>query len=273
MNELKDILQKHNFKFNKNLGQNFITDTNLLQAIVKDSKVDKRTVVVEIGAGGGTLTREIAKVSKKVYAYEIDENLKPILKTTLKDFDNVELNFTDILKKDIKQTEKEINEEYIVIANLPYYITTPLILYFIENSKNCKSLTVMVQKEVALRLCAKAGSKEYGSITVAVDFNGGAKILRTVSKNLFYPVPKVDSAVVKIDINRNNINVKDKDNFYKLYRCAFSMRRKTLVNNISKAFNINKITATKLLINSGFSADIRGEKLSAKDFATISDNM
>ena len=273
MRELKTILSENKFRFDKSLGQNFITDVNLLRAIVGDSKIDKNSCVIEIGAGGGTLTREIALCAKKVYAYEIDLNLKPILAETLRGLDNVELRFYDILKQNLAEVENEINEEYHVIANLPYYITTPLIIYFIENSQKLKSMTVMVQKEVAQRLCAKAGSKNYGSVTVAVDFCGGAHLTRNVSREVFFPVPNVDSAIVKIYINRGCVPVKNKDLFYRLYRSAFAMRRKTLLNNIISAFNTDKVTVAKLLTDNGFNADIRGERLSAKDFAKLADAM
>ncbi len=271
MADLKGALDKYGFKFKKSLGQNFISDTNLLRAIVADSGADADSAVIEIGAGAGTLTREIAQRVKKVYSYEIDKSLRPVISETLSGINNARIIFEDILKQDIKETEAQMGEKYSVIANLPYYITTAVILHFIENAENCLSLTVMVQKEVAERLCAKAGSPEYGSITVAVDFAGGARITRAVPAAMFYPRPQVDSAVVRIDINKGHIQVKDKEQFYRLYRCAFAMRRKTLANNINSAFNIDKTAAESIINGCGFPKDIRGERLSAKDFARLSD--
>jgi 16S rRNA (adenine1518-N6/adenine1519-N6)-dimethyltransferase len=273
MNDLKFNIDKYGFKFKKNLGQNFIADTNLLRAIVADSGADKETTVIEIGAGAGTLTKEIAAVAKKVLAYEIDKSLKPIIEDTLQGVNNVRVFFCDILKADIKDVEKAAEGKYMVIANLPYYITTPIITHFIEKSQNCTSLTVMVQKEVAERLCAKPGSSEYGSITVLADFYGGAKIMRTVPNALFFPRPQVDSAVVRIDINKNIITVNDRELFHKVYRCAFGMRRKTLANNISKTFQTDKSRIENIIEACGFSKDIRGERLSAKDFALLSDRL
>lgn len=273
MRELKSILIENNFRFDKRLGQNFITDTNLLKAIVADSGVSKDSDVIEVGAGGGTLTRELSLSAKKVYAYEIDKNLKPVLAETLKDIENVELNFNDIMKEEISDIERNMQEGYYLVANLPYYITTPLIMKFIENAKKLKSMTVMVQKEVAERLCAKAGGKDYGSVTVAIDFCGGAKIMRYVSRNIFYPVPNVDSAIIRIDIKNDIFDVKDKDLFYKLYRCAFAMRRKTLLNNMLSVFDLNRQQIEKLITGCGYDVNIRGETLSASDFVNLSNKI
>lgn len=273
MTDIKNILNTHGFRFKKSLGQNFITDTNLLRAILADSGADEDSVVVEIGTGAGTLTREIALKVKKVFSFEVDTSLKPVLTDTLFGIDNAEVIFTDILKTDIKDFEKIIGGKYIVIANLPYYITTPIIMYFLEKSQLCNSLTIMVQKEVAQRLCSVAGEENYGSVTVAVDSYGGARITRTVSKTMFNPMPQVDSAVVRIDIDKNSISVKDRKLYNRLYRCAFSMRRKTLANNIFKEFNISKAQAESIITDCGFPPDIRGEKLAAKDFAALSDKL
>lgn len=273
MSDLKSILRSVGFQFDKRLGQNFITDANLLKAIVNGSGIGSSDTVVEIGTGAGTLTREIAKAAKKVISYEIDEALKPVLGFTLEGLDNVELRFYDILKRDLAEEEKSLGDEYFLIANLPYYITTPLILTFLENSKKLKSMTVMVQKEVADRLCAKPGSKDYGSLTVAVDYRGGAKITRHVSRKMFYPVPNVDSAVVRIDVERNKYPVTDEAFFIKLYRSAFAMRRKTLLNNLLASFDITKEQALTALSQSGFSENLRGETLSAADFVKLSNNL
>lgn len=269
MSDIKDILKDAGFKFDKRLGQNFITDANLLRAIVADSGLERGAVAVEIGAGAGTLTRELAKVAGRVISYEVDESLKPVLSATLAGLENVELRFYDILKRNLEEEEKSFGGQYFLIANLPYYITTPLIMAFLEKSKLLKSMTVMVQREVADRLCAKPGGKDYGSLTVAVDFRGGAKVVRHVSRAMFHPMPNVDSAVVRIDIERGKYPVEDEALFIKLCRAAFSMRRKTLLNNLLSSFNISREAAQDAIQKAGFSPDIRGEKLSASDFARL----
>lgn len=269
MSDIKSVLQSAGFKFDKRLGQNFITDANLLRAIVADSGISEGSTVVEIGAGAGTLTREIARVAGRVISYEVDQSLRRVLDVTLAGTGNVELRFYDILERELEEEEKSFGGQYYFIANLPYYITTPLITAFLENSTLLKSMTVMVQKEVADRLCARPGGKDYGSLTLAVDYRGGAKIVRHVSRAMFYPMPNVDSAVVRIDIDRGKYAVKDEALFIKLCRAAFSMRRKTLLNNILASFDISREDALDAIRQAGFAADIRGEKLSAADFARL----
>lgn len=260
-------------KFKKSLGQNFITDTNLLNWIVAASGAGSDSAVLEIGAGSGTLTAVLAAKVKRVVAFEIDTELKDTLWQRLGDFDNVTIIFKDILKQDIAELENMLGGEYYIVSNLPYYITTPAIMRFLENSTRLKSMTLTVQKEVALRLCAESGSPDYGAITVAVDFYGGAKLLKNISRTLFYPVPNVDSAVIRIDINRSSIKVKDEALFKKLYKAAFAMRRKTLANNMAASFNISRQHAEEVILSCGFVKDIRGEKLSARDFAALSDRL
>ena len=205
-----DVLKKHNFNFNKAFGQNFIFDVNLLNKIVDDAEVDENSVVLEIGCGAGTLTKQIAKRVKKVVGYEIDNNLKPVLNDNLSDLNNVEIVFNDIMKVKTSEIEDKLGDDYIIIANLPYYITTPIIFKFLQEAKRLKRLIIMVQLEVAERLCAKPNTPDYGTITVAIDAVADAKITRIVKKNMFTPMPKVDSAIVKIDYN-NKYNISDKD--------------------------------------------------------------
>lgn len=267
---LKDIIQGTNFRFNKALGQNFITDTNLLDAIVADSGVTADDVVVEIGTGGGTLTRSIAKVAKRVFSFEVDKNLEPVLALSLQGVDNAEVIFRDVLKMKDKEIEEIVGGEFKVIANLPYYITSPLVMRFLESELPVKSLTVMVQKEVADRLVAKPSTPDYSAITLAVDMAGSAKITRNVSRNMFYPAPNVDSAVVRIDVDRHKL---DGENFalvHKLVRSAFLMRRKTLANNLSQAFGMTKQEATERIAAAGFNPLVRGEALSLDDYVRLS---
>ena len=267
---LKDIIQGTNFRFNKALGQNFISDTNLLDAIVADSGVTENDTVVEIGTGGGTLTRSIAKVAKKVYSFEVDKNLEPVLALSLKGVDNVEVVFRDVLRMKDAQIEELVQGEFKVIANLPYYITTPLVMRFLESELKVQSLTVMVQKEVALRLVAEPNTADYSAITLAVDMAGSAKITRNVSRNMFFPAPNVDSAVVRIDIDRTKLDGENFELVHKLVRSAFLMRRKTLANNLSQAFGISKQEATDKIESAGFDPLVRGEALGLDDYINLS---
>ena len=267
---LKDIIQGTNFRFNKALGQNFISDTNLLDAIVTDSGIEKDDTVVEIGTGGGTLTRSIAKVAKKVFSFEVDRNLEPVLALSLQGLDNVEVVFRDVLKMKDEEIEEIVQGEFKVVANLPYYITTPLVMRFLESGLKVKSLTVMVQKEVALRLVAQPNTADYSAITLAVNMAGEAKITRNVSRNMFYPAPNVDSAVVRIDIDCHKLDGEDFALMHKLVRSAFLMRRKTLVNNLSQAFGISKQETTEKIVAAGFNEMVRGEALGLDDYIKLS---
>ena len=267
---LKDIIKGTNFRFNKALGQNFITDTNLLDAIVADSGVTENDVVVEIGTGGGTLTRSIAKVAKKVFSFEVDRNLEPVLALSLQGLDNVEVIFRDVLKMKDAEFEEIVGGEFKVIANLPYYITSPLVMRFLESDLKVKSLTVMVQKEVALRLVAAPNTADYSAITLAVNMVGSAKITRNVNRNMFFPAPNVDSAVVRIDVDREKLAGEDAELVHKLVRSAFLMRRKTLANNLSQAFGISKQEATDKIEAAGFAPLVRGEALSLEDYVKLS---
>ena len=270
--EIKEILKKHGFVFKKNLGQNFLTEGSLLRAIVKDAGVTKDDTVIEIGTGAGTLTSAIAEKAKKVYTFDVDTALEPVLKETIGHLNNVTLNFLDVLKcKDIDLTKIIGEEPFKVVANIPYYVTTPLIMRFLESSLPVKSLTVMVQKEVADRLIAEPDTEDYGAITLAVEMRGNSRITRTVSRQLFHPAPKVDSAVVHIDIVDDKIKVKNKEFLAKLIRAGFQMRRKTLVNNIGATLNISKEVAKQTLVSLGYNESVRGEALSIDDYAKIAD--
>lgn len=266
---IKDIIRGVDFHFNKALGQNFITDGNLLDAIVSDSGIEEGDVVVEIGTGAGTLTRSIAKIAKKVYSFEVDKNLQPVLALSLQGVDNVEVIFRDILKMKDSEVEQIVGGKFKVVANLPYYITTPLAMRFIESTLDVESLTIMVQKEVADRFVARANTADYSAITLAIEMAGSAKITRNVSRNMFYPSPNVDSAVVRIDIDRHKLNGENAPLLHKLVRSSFAMRRKTLANNLSNAFGISKQDATGLIQRAGFEPMVRGEALSLEDYKKL----
>ena len=268
-NSIKDIIRGVDFRFNKALGQNFITDSNLLDPIVADSGINGDDTVVEIGTGAGTLTRAIAKVAKKVYSFEVDKNLQPVLALSLQGVDNAEVVFRDVLKMKDDELRSIVGDKFKVVANLPYYITTPLAMRFIESSLDVRSITIMVQKEVALRFVAKPNTADYSAITLAIEMAGDAKITRNVSRNMFFPAPNVDSAVVRIDIDRAKLDGENVALLHKLVRSSFAMRRKTLANNLSVAFQIDKQEAGKLIEEAGFSPMVRGEALSLDDYKKL----
>lgn len=266
--DIKQILRDNGFRFNKQFGQNFLTDSALLNGIVDDSGADG-SVVLEIGAGAGTLTRELCKRAKKVVAFEIDRNLEKILNVTLAEFSNVQIVIGDVMKYKMKEIESFCGEEYRVVANIPYYITTPLLMRFIEEGTAVKSLTLTVQKEVAERLAAKPATKDYGAITVAVDAVANVTLTRILPRTLFYPQPNVDSAVVKLDIVENKYGISDSHLFRKTVKCAFSMRRKTLVNNLMNGFRFERSIAEKILADCGLNVNCRGEELSTEKFVEL----
>ncbi|MBQ8374279.1 MAG: ribosomal RNA small subunit methyltransferase A [Clostridia bacterium] len=268
--ELKSILEKHGFHFKKQFGQNFISDKNLLDSIVAASGVDENTTVVEIGCGAGTLTRALAEKAKKVYAFDIDTALQPVLAETLAGLENVEVIFRDFSKVDLKELESEIGE-YTVVANLPYYVTTPLVTKLLEESDKVQGISVMVQEEVAERFAARENTPEYGAITAAIALKGEAKIVKRVSRNLFYPRPNVDSAVVKITFDRGRVAVKSEKAYRQTVKCAFLNRRKTLENNLVNYFSLTREQAKEILSLAGVEEKARGETLSPQRLATLSD--
>ena len=270
MEKVLDILQQHNFQFKKNFGQNFITDKNLLQNIVALSGIDKNSTVVEIGVGAGTLTAALASHAKEVYAFEIDKTLQPILEKSLHEFDNIHLQFTDFLKIDFKAFEGSL-PPYTVVANLPYYITTPLIMQFIEHSTKVEKLYVMVQLEVAERICSKENTSDYGAITAILAQCCNTKIVKKVPKQLFTPMPKVDSAILEIVYIPNKIPVQNLEFYKKTVKAAFANRRKMLTNNLQQAFSLSKEEAVSLLEQAGLSPSIRGETVSPTQFAALAD--
>lgn len=267
--DLKTVLAECGFGFKKKFGQNFITDKNLLAAIVAASGVGENDVVVEIGCGAGTLTRALSERVKRVISFEVDKSLQPVLERTLAGCKNTEVVFRDFLKVDLKEFES-VTGGYFVVANLPYYVTTPLIMKIIEQSEKCLGLSVMVQKEVAERLCASAGTPEYGAITAMVALRAECEIVKRVPRTLFYPRPNVDSAVVKFTF-RDSLKVSDKAMYKKVVHAAFLSRRKTLENNLVTAFGFTREVAQGALSACGIDLKARGETLSPERFAALAD--
>lgn len=272
-NQLLALLKNDKFKFNKGLGQNFIFDKNLLKAIVHDASITSDDTVVEIGTGAGTLTLELAAVAKKVYTFEVDKNLSSILEKVFKPYDNIDLHFKDILRMKQQDFKGIVNVPFKVVANLPYYITTPLIMYFLESDLPVESLTVMMQKEVADRLVAESGTADYSAITLAIQIEGSAKIVRKIHKEMFIPIPQVDSALVKIDIDRNKIDKDIKSDLKKLVRSSFVMRRKTILNNLAGVYKINKEELSRIFKESGIRPNQRGEELTLDQYKEILKNL
>ncbi len=266
-------LKNSGFRFKKNLGQNFLTDSNLLRAFVSDAGVTVEDTVVEIGAGAGTLTRALAQKAKKVIAFEVDEDLKIALDKVSEEYPSVEIRFEDVLKLTDRQIEERVPETFVVVANLPYYVTTPMIMKFVDGTLDVKSMTLLMQKEVAERLVAKPKTSEYGAITAAINAVADTEIMRIVDRRMFYPVPNVDSALVKISFNRNKYVFTDYKIFKKTVKSAFAMRRKTLVNNLISTFAISRENAEKAVIDIGKEKTVRGEELSCEDFIALSDKI
>ncbi|MBU5255481.1 16S rRNA (adenine(1518)-N(6)/adenine(1519)-N(6))-dimethyltransferase RsmA [Tissierella praeacuta] len=269
---IKEILERHGFKFSKSLGQNFLIDGNIVRKIVENGNITSEDYVIEIGPGMGTLTEELALKAKKVLAIEIDNTLIPILEETIGKYNNVEIIHGDILKIDLQKIiEERLDGGPVkVVANLPYYVTTPIIAKLIEDNLNLESIIVMVQKEVAERMAAGSGGKEYGSLSVFVNFYSKPEIVLKVPKTVFMPQPKIDSAVIKLTINKELPEV-DKEKFFKIVKAAFSKRRKTILNSLSTyGFNIEKGTIKEVLESLDISLDARAENLSVEDFIKIS---
>ena len=270
---LKEILKKNDFTFQKKFGQNFLTDGNLLDSIVEKAGIGGNDTVVEVGCGGGTLTAAIAKKAKRVIGFEIDGNLEPVLKETLAEYDNTEIIFRDVMKVSAGEIERIAGGGYAVVANLPYYITTPVLMKFLEEGEKVTSVTVTVQEEVADRLCALPGTPEYGAITVAVNAAGNAEKVMRIGRNLFYPVPNVDSAVVKITIDRDKYDAETRAMIRSVVWAAFQSRRKTLVNNLMQAFKISRAEAESAVAAAGIGPMTRGETLGVEDYRRLAERL
>ncbi|MFL0195611.1 16S rRNA (adenine(1518)-N(6)/adenine(1519)-N(6))-dimethyltransferase RsmA [Clostridium sp. WILCCON 0269] len=272
MNDLstKDIVEKYNFRFSKSLGQNFLIDNSVLQDIVNGTDVNENDFVIEIGPGVGTLTRELLKKAKKVCAIELDSDLITILKEELKDYSNFELLHKDVLKTNFDEVIKDESSVKIV-ANLPYYITTPIISKLLNNHCNFKTLTIMIQKEVGERIISKPDCKEYGALSLLVQYYCDAEIIRKVGPHAFIPRPKIDSIVIKLTkLNKPRIKAKSEDLFFKVVRCSFNMRRKTLWNAL-KTLKFSKEYMEIAFSKAGIDPKRRGETLSIEEFGTLSD--
>lgn len=275
MSTVTKILSKYGFTFSKSLGQNFLIDADVCPAMAQMLGADENTGVLEIGPGIGVLTKELCKVAGKVVAIELDKRLYPVLECTLEDYDNFELVQGDVMKLDLKGLiEEKFSHcsEVKVCANLPYYITSPIIMTLLESNLPISEIEVMVQKEAAERLCAQIGSRDAGAVSVAVNYYGKAEILFGVGKESFMPSPKVDSAVIKITLRQNKeYFVKDEKKFFSLVKAAFAQRRKTLVNSLSNSLGISKNEITKALTELGLDQNIRAEKLTMEDFVNLCD--
>lgn len=272
---IKALMSEQGITFRKEFGQNFLTNRMIPEEIAESCADEESSLIIEIGPGIGCLTRELAMRYKRVVAIEIDKGLIPILEKTLLEYDNVTVINEDVMKIDLDALIKEYSEgmKVSVCANLPYYITTPIIMRLIESGINFSSITVMVQNEVASRLTAKPGTSDYGAITAILGYYGTVRKLFKVSAGCFMPAPKVDSAVVRIDLFESpKYQPKNEKLFRDLIKAAFEMRRKTLVNAISaKLSHIEKEKIISALLELGFNASIRGERLSTEDFVKLSD--
>lgn len=271
---VKDILARHGFHFSKSLGQNFIINPSICPRMAEESGIDENCGVIEIGAGIGVLTAELAKRAKKVVVIEIDTKLLPILDETLKDFDNIEIINQDVLKTDLAALieEKFNGMPVYVCANLPYYITSPVIMTLLESRLPIEAITVMVQKEAAQRLCAPVGSRLSGAVTVAVDYYAHAEKLFDVSSGSFMPAPKVDSSVIRMDIRKEpEISVTNEELFFKIVHAAFGQRRKTASNGISAGAGIPKDVVIRAIEECGFEPSVRAESMTMQELADLSE--
>lgn len=271
--QIKEIMKENDLIFHKGLGQNFLFDSHYLESIADSGKVTKEDTVIEVGPGLGVLTTRLAERAKKVIAVEIDQNLVPVLTKLTSDFDNIEIINEDIMKADINKLI-DGEESVKVVANLPYYITTPIIMKLLEGKYNIKSITVMIQKEVAERFVAKEGTKDYGAITLSINYYTNPKITLTVPPSAFIPPPKVHSSVITLECKEPDVDVKEPEKMFKIIKAAFNQRRKTLVNALSSNLsNYSKEHIKETIISLGHNESVRGETLSLKEFAEISNNL
>lgn len=273
---IKEILSNHGFTFSKSLGQNFLVNPSVCPRMAEMCGADKETGVIEIGPGIGVLTNELAKTAKKVVAIELDKRLLPVLSETLSDHENVKIVNDDVMKIDLhKLIEDEFSGMKVVVcANLPYYITSPVIMKLLEENLPISALTVMVQKEAGQRICAEVGTRLGGALTVAVNYYSKPSLLFNVSAGSFMPAPKVDSCVIRLDIsNEPTVNVKSSKAFFKVVKGAFSQRRKTLSNSLSSGLGYDKQTVNSILEKSEIPQNTRAEQLKMEEFAKIADEV
>ncbi|AXI32158.1 16S rRNA (adenine(1518)-N(6)/adenine(1519)-N(6))-dimethyltransferase [Priestia megaterium] len=279
-NRTKEILKKYGFTFKKSLGQNFLIDTNILHRIVDHAQITEETGAIEIGPGIGALTEQLAKRAKKVLAFEIDQRLLPILADTLSPYPNAKVIHQDVLKADLKETleqEFENIEDLMVVANLPYYVTTPILMKLLEEQIPVRGIVVMLQKEVADRIAAKPGTKEYGSLSIAIQYYTEAETVMIVPKTVFNPQPNVDSAVIRL-LRRPKpaVEVQDEAFFFQVVRASFGQRRKTILNNLVNNLpngKQKKADIEQALATAEIDPKRRGETLSIQEFGTLSDQL
>lgn len=277
INTIKKILSKYGFTFSKALGQNFLIDPDVCPNMAKELNVNGKTGVLEIGPGIGVLTKELCKVAKKVVAVELDKRLLPVLGETLGEFDNLEIVNGDVMELDLKVL---IDEKFAdcdsvkVCANLPYYITSPIIMMLLESELPIDEIVVMVQKEAGERLCAEVGTRQAGAVSVAVNFYADGEILFDVPRTSFVPSPKVDSVVIKLTLDKaEKYRVENKKKFFSLVKCAFAQRRKTALNSISNTMGVQKEKLTNIFDELGLEVNIRPEKLTMQNLIDIADRL
>ena len=277
---IKEIRDRHNFKLSKSLGQNFITDRNVLEQIIEGADIGPEDLVIEIGPGIGVLTAEAAERAARVVAVEIDEKLIPILKETLGGFDNVRILNRDILKTDLNEIIREEAEggtftgDVRIIGNLPYYITTPIIMKLLEEAVPAASITIMMQKEVADRIRSGPGTKSYGAISVGVQYYCDVNKVASVPRDVFIPQPKVDSTVLNlVPLKEKRIQAADEKVFFSCVKVAFAQRRKTLLNSLSSAGGMEKDTVRRILENAGIDPGRRAETLTMEEFGRLADEV
>lgn len=273
---IKSVLSRHGFTFSKSLGQNFLVNPSVCPKMAELCGADENTGVIEVGAGIGVLTKELSARAKKVVSIELDTRLIPVLSETLDGCLNTEVINDDILKIDLHKLieEKFRGMNVVVCANLPYYITTPVITLLLESGLPIESLTVMIQKEVADRLIAGCGSRGAGAITVCVDYYSEAKKLFDVSRGSFMPAPKVDSSVIKLDLRKEPpVKVTDEKKFFRVVKAAFAQRRKTVLNSVSSSLGVSKETVSAALESAGLKKTVRAEEMSLSDFAALCEEL
>ena len=273
---IREILNRHGFRFSKSLGQNFLINPAVCPRMARECGADGETGVIEVGPGIGVLTRELALRAKKVVAVELDRRLLPVLSETLDGFGNVSVISGDILKIDLNElVAREFPDgKAVLCANLPYYITSPVIMRFLEEHVPVSSLTVMVQKEAARRICAQPGNRECGAVSVAVRYYAEPEILFEVSRGSFLPAPKVDSTVIRLALRRESgREIEDEARFFALVKAAFAQRRKTLQNAVSSGLGIPKAEAARALSRAGIEPNARAEQLTMEQFAALSNSL
>lgn len=275
INTVKKVLSKHGFTFSKALGQNFLIDPDVCPEMADSLNSDGSVGVIEVGPGIGVLTKELCRVSRRVVALELDKRLLPVLDETLGEFDNLEVINADVMSVDLKALIEEKFSDCScvkVCANLPYYITSPVIMTLLESNLPIDEIVVMVQKEAGERLCAQVGTRLAGAVTVAVNYYADSEILFNVGRECFMPSPKVDSVVIRLKLHKDKkYNVKDEKRFFTVVKCAFSQRRKTALNSISNTMGISKNTVAEVFSSLGIDSNIRAEKLTMEDFINIAD--